>query len=200
MRTWLTKIQWCPGCGNYFIQLALKKAVEELHIPKHRLVIVTGIWCGSKMSQYVDGLGVETLHGRGIPFAIGVKLARPDLTVISLSGDGDSYGIGLSHLLHAARKNIPILHLTCDNQNYALTTGQASDTTPAGVTTKSTPWGNLYQPFSPLALVKSAGGTFVESVSGQDLGKLTATLVSALQFDGFSHINVQQACPSWKKW
>lgn len=122
MRKDLNKFQRCPGCGNFFILLAIKNALAKLSIPKHKTVIVTGIGCNSKMSQYVDGLGVETLHGRSLPFALGVKLANPELTVISVSGDGDSYGIGLSHLLHAAKRNVPLLHLTCDNQNYALTT------------------------------------------------------------------------------
>ena len=93
MRTNLNKIQRCPGCGNFLIHLALKQALAELKIPTHKTVIVTGIGCNSKMSQYMEGYGSETLHGRGIPFATGVKMANPELTVISVSGDGDSYGI-----------------------------------------------------------------------------------------------------------
>jgi 2-oxoglutarate ferredoxin oxidoreductase subunit beta len=164
MRTQLNKFQRCPGCGNFLIHLALKQALSELEIPAHKTVFITGIGCGAKMSQYTNCYGAETLHGRAIPFATGVKLANPELTVISLSGDGDSYGIGLGHLLHAARRNTPILHITCDNENYALTTGQASPTTPEYAITKSTPQGNQIPPFHPIGLVESAGGQFVRRV------------------------------------
>jgi pyruvate/2-oxoacid:ferredoxin oxidoreductase beta subunit len=152
------------------------------------------------MNQYTDSYGAETLHGRPIPFATGVKLANPALTVISLSGDGDTYGIGLGHLLHAARRNTPILHITCDNENYALTTGQASPTTPEEAKTKSTPQGNPIPPLHPVNLVEAAGGKFVRMVIDKEMQKLKETIKEAIQFDGFSHINVQQACPSWKKW
>ena len=200
MRTNLNKFQRCPGCGNYLIHVAIKQAITELGIPKHKVVVVTGIGCNSKMSQYLDYYGVETLHGRPIPFAMGVKLANPELTIISMEGDGGSYGIGLGHLLHAARRNVPILHITCDNENYALTTGQASATTPENVKTKSTPTGNTVPPFHPLHLVESAGGKFVRIVQDKEVQNLKDTLKEALQFSGFSHINVQQACPSRKRW
>lgn len=152
------------------------------------------------MNQYMEGYGAETLHGRGIPFATGVKLANPELTVISISGDGDSYWIGVGHLIHASRRNLPILHITCDNENYALTTGQASATTPLGIKTKSTPEGNKLPPFHPVELVKTAGCGFVKSVVDKDIKTLKETIMQAIQHPGFSHINVQQACPSWKRW
>ena len=200
MRTNLNKIQRCPGCGNFLIHLALKQALAELKIPTHKTVIVTGIGCNSKMSQYMEGYGAETLHGRGIPFATGVKLANPDWTVISVSGDGDSYGIGLGHLLHAARRNLPFVHITCDNENYALTTGQASATTPLWAKTKSTPEGNTIPPLYPVHLVETAGCSFVKTVVDKDLKTLKETIMQAIQHEGFAHINVQQACPSWKRW
>jgi 2-oxoglutarate ferredoxin oxidoreductase subunit beta len=163
-------------------------------------VFITGIGCNAKMSQYTECYGAETLHGRPIPFATGVKLARPELTVISMEGDGGSYGIGLGHLLHAARRNVPILHITCDNENYALTTGQASATTPQAAITKSTPQGNTIPPFHPVHLVESAGGSFVRMVKDKEMQTLKETIKEALQFPGFAHINVQQTCPSWKRW
>ncbi len=200
MRTNLNKIQRCPGCWNFLIHLALKQALAELKIPAHKTVIVTGIGCNSKMNHYMEGYAAETLHGRGIPFATGVKLANPDLTVVSVSGDGDSYGIGLGHLMHAARRNLPIVHITCDNENYALTTGQASATTPLGVKTKSTPEGNTLPPLHPVHLVETAGCSFVKSVVDKDLKTLKETIMQAIQHGGFAHINVQQTCPSWKRW
>lgn len=200
MRTNLNKIQRCPWCGNFLIHLALKQALAELKIPTHQTVIVTGIGCNSKMSQYMEGYGAETLHGRGIPFATGVKLANPELTVISLSWDGDTYGIWVGHLIHAARRNVPFVHITCDNENYALTTGQASATTPMWVKTKSTPTGNPLSPLHPVNLVETAGCTFVKTIDGKDLKTLKETIMQAIQHLGFAHINVQQACPSRKRW
>lgn len=200
MRTNLNKIQRCPWCGNFLIHLALKQALAELKIPAHKTVIVTGIGCNSKMNQYMEGYGAETLHGRGIPFATGVKLANPELTVVSISWDGDTYGIGLGHLMHAARRNIPFVHITCDNENYALTTGQTSATTPLGAKTKSTPEGNALPPLHPVLLVETAGCNFVKSVIDKDMKTLKETIVQAIQHSGFAHINVQQSCPSWKRW
>jgi len=194
------KFQRCPGCGNFMIHLAIKQAVQELWIPKHNLVVVTGIGCNSKMSQYIDSYGVESLHGRGIPFATGIKLANPELTVISLSGDGDSYGIGIGHLIHATRRNIPLLHITCDNQNYALTTGQASVTTPEGKETKTTPKGNLQHPLDPITILESIGCWFAKKIIDKDISTLKETIKEAIQYQGFSHINVNQSCPTWRKW
>lgn len=200
MRHNTNKIQRCPGCGDFLIHLALKQALAELKIPTHQTVVVTGIGCNSKMSQYMEGYGAETLHGRGIPFATGVKLANPELTVISVSGDGDTYGIGIGHLIHAARRNLPFVHITCDNQNYALTTGQASCTTPLGAKTKTTPTGNTVAPMHPAQLVELAGCKFVRTVPDKDIKGLKETIMEAIQFEGFAHINVQQSCPSWKRW
>lgn len=200
MRNNLDKIQWCPWCWNYLVHLALKQALNELGIAKEKTVIVTWIWCNSKMSQYVNWYWAESLHWRGIPFATWVKLANPELTVISLSWDGDSYWIGIGHLIHAARRNVQILHITCDNENYALTTGQASATTPVWAKTKSTPEGNNLSPLHPVELVKAAWCWFVKSVSDKNMKELKDTLKEAIQYNGFSHINIQQSCPSWKRW
>ncbi len=193
-------MQWCPGCWNFLVHLALKQALSELKINPKDTVLITWIWCNSKMSQYMEGYWAETLHWRGIPFAIGVKLSNPKLTVISLSWDGDTYWIGLGHLLHAARRNTNIVHITCDNENYALTTGQASATTPVWVKTKSTPDGNQIVPLDPVALLKSVGCWFVKVVEGNKMQEMKDVLKEAIMYDWFAHINVQQACPSWKRW
>ena len=152
------------------------------------------------MSQYMEGYWAETLHWRGIPFAIGVKLSNPKLTVISLSWDGDTYWIWLWHLLHAARNNINILHITCDNENYALTTWQASPTTPLNVKTNSTPNGNQIRPFDPIKLLESAWCGFVKRIDWKDLKNLKESIEEALNYKWFSHINVNQPCPSWRRW
>ena len=199
MRHNLNKIQWCPGCWNFLVHLALKQALSELNIDPKDTVMVTWIWCNSKINQYMEGYWAETLHWRGVPFAIGVKLANPKLTVISLSWDGDTYWIWLWHLIHAARRNINILHITCDNENYALTTGQASATTPLGVKTKSTPDGNTLSPLNPVSLLESIWCWFVRTVQGNAMQELKETIKQAIEYDGFSHINIQQSCPSWRR-
>ena len=200
MRHNTNKIQWCPGCWNYLIHIAIKQALTELNISPKNTVIITWIGCNSKMSQYLEWYGAESLHWRWIPFAIGVKLSNPKLTVISLSWDWDTYWIGIGHLIHAARRDIPILHITCDNENYALTTWQASATTPMGVITKSTPKWNDLPPLHPINLVKTAWCNFVKSIPYSDLNLMKETIKAAIQHKWFSHINIQQACPSWKRW
>jgi len=199
MRTNLTKIQRCPGCGNFLINAAIKTALKQLNIPKYKVVILSGIWCASKTAQYIDGYGCETLHGRSLPFATGVKLANPDLTVIAYGGDGDGYGIGLGHFLHSCRKNINLTYIVANNENYGLTTGQASPTTPLHVKTKSTPEGNELLPFDPNALAKAAGCWYSVHMIDKDLPLLTQAIVDAITHEWFSHIDVDQACPSWRR-
>ncbi|MDR0282860.1 MAG: hypothetical protein LBI53_06340 [Candidatus Peribacteria bacterium] len=135
-----------------------------------------------------------------MPFATGIKLTNPELTVISISGDGDSYGIGIGHLIHATRRNIQLLHITCDNQNYALTTGQASVTTPELIKTKTTPEGNTIHPLDPVKMLENMGCGFVKRVGDKDIQILKETIKEAIQYQGFSHINVNQSCPTWRKW
>ena len=128
------------------------------------------------MSQYLDGYASETLHGRSVPFATGLKMANPEMTVIAYGGDGDGYGIGLGHLLHAARRNVDMLYIVADNENYALTTGQASPTTPEHIKTRSTPEGNLVRPFDPIKLVDAAGCGFNRTIVDKDIKGLTEAI------------------------
>ena len=140
------------------------------------------------------------MHGRAVPFATGIKLANPDLTVIIYGGDGDGYGIGLGHLLHACRRNINLTYIVANNENYGLTTGQASPTTPLHVKTRSTPEGNQTLPFDPNALAKAAGCGYSIRAIDKDLPLLTQAIVDGILHEGFSHIDVDQGCPSWRKW
>ncbi|NDK19856.1 hypothetical protein GW819_03370 [Candidatus Gracilibacteria bacterium] len=200
MRKGLNLIQWCPGCGDFLILGAIRKALQELEIPKEDIVIVSGVGCSGKISQYIDGYAAETLHGRAIPFAIGVKLANPKTHVICIGGDGDGYGIGLGHFLHACRRNNPITYLVLDNENYALTTGQASSTTPLSAKTRTTTSGNTTPPFNPVELAKSAGCQFSREATDSNIAELKELIKEAILFDGFAHINIKQKCPSWKRW
>lgn len=201
MRKGLNNIQWCPGCGDFLALSAIRKAILELEINKEDVVIVSGIWCGGKISQYIDWFAAETLHGRAIPFAVGIKLGNPRLKVICIGGDGDWYGIGLGHFLHACRRNDAITYIVLDNENYALTTWQASPTTPIWVITRSlSTEKTISNPLDPTHLAKSMGCTFSKEVQDTSIIELRDTIKEAIMHPGFSHINIKQACPSWKTW
>lgn len=200
MRTNCNDIQWCPWCWDFLILWAVKTALKELDIPKEDIVVVSWIWCSWKISQYLDYYAAETLHWRSIPFGIGVKLANKKLKVICFGGDGDMYWIWLSHILHAARRNIDITVIVHNNENYWLTTWQASPTTPKWIKTSSTPYWNPFNWFNPLNLVKAAWSDFTKQIEDKDFLNLKNTIKDAVLYEGFAHIDVIQACPSWKKW
>lgn len=200
MRTWLTNIQWCPGCWDTLIIMALKNAFKELEIESHKRVVVSWVWCSGKASQYVDGYAAETLHGRALPFATGVKLAAPEMTVVVMWWDGDWYGIGMWHFIHACKKNLNMTYLVFNNENYALTTGQASPTTPLWVKTKTTPEGNQILPFAPLELAKVAGCGFAKTADSSKFSELKEIIKEAILHPWFAVIDIIQACPSFKRW
>ena len=200
MRSGLTNIQWCPGCGDFLIIMAIKNAFKELGIPSHKRVVVSWVGCSGKASQYIDWYAAETLHGRTLPFATWVKMVDPSLTVIAVGGDGDGYGIGMGHFIHSCRRDLDITYIVFNNENYALTTGQASPTTPIGAVTKTTPNGNTTLPFDPVELAKHAGCTFATHAIDTKFADLKETIKQAIQHKGFSLIDVGQACPSYKRW
>jgi 2-oxoglutarate ferredoxin oxidoreductase subunit beta len=199
MRTNLTDIQWCPGCWNFLILSAVKSVFKEIDIPQEKIVTVSWIWCSWKITQYLPWYAAETLHWRSIPFWIWVKFANKELKVICFWWDGDMYWIWLSHLLHAARKNIDITVIVHNNENYWLTTGQASPTTPKDVKTSSTPYWNPFSPFNPNVLLEAAWAKFTKTVLDKDLQELKKTIKDAILFEGFAHVDVKQSCPSWEK-
>nr|MDD3720358.1 thiamine pyrophosphate-dependent enzyme [Candidatus Gracilibacteria bacterium] len=200
MRSGLTNIQWCPGCGDFIIIMAIKNAFKELGIESYNRVVVSGIGCSGKATQYIDGYAAETLHGRAIPFATGVKMAKPNLTVVAMGGDGDGYGIGMGHFIHACRRDLDITYLVFNNENYALTTGQASPTTPIGAKTKTTPEGNLVAPLDPIELAKKAGARYAKKADSLNFVELKELIKEAITHKGFSLLDIRQACPSFKRW
>lgn len=200
MRSWLTNIQRCPGCWDTLIIMALKNAFKELGIESYKRVVVSGVGCSGKASQYVDGYGAETLHGRAVPFATGIKLAKPEMTVVIMGWDGDGYGIGMGHFIHACRRNLDMVYLVFNNENYALTTGQASPTTPIGAKTKTTPEGNTTAPFDPLALARDAWCGFVRKGASKNFLELKELIKEAIQYPWFALIDIAQDCPSFKRW
>lgn len=200
MRKWLTNIQWCPGCWDTLIIMAIKNAFKDLQIASHQRVVVSWVGCSGKASQYIDGYAAETLHGRTLPFATGIKIAKPELTVLAVGWDGDGYGIGMGHFIHACRRNLNITYIVFNNENYALTTGQASPTTPLGIITKTTPSGNHLSPIDPILLAQNSGCTFAKRAQSRKFNELKEIIKEAILHPGFALIDVDQDCPSFRRW
>jgi 2-oxoglutarate ferredoxin oxidoreductase subunit beta len=201
-----TRPTWCPGCGNFGIWNAMKAAYASMDLAPHKTAIVCGIGCSGNLSYWINTYVLHSLHGRSIPVAQGIKLANGDLTVIVHAGDGDTYGEGLGHLLHAARRNIDITVFVHDNQVYGLTTGQPSPTSFKGTKWKVAPEGVVASPVTPLPLALLAGATFVgRGFSGANK-HLSELMVKAIQHKGFSLVDIGQPCVTfnqvntWKWW
>ncbi len=189
--------QWCPGCGNYSIVMAVKKAIINLGIDPKDVLIVSGIGCSSKFPHYLKTYGIETIHGRALPVATGAKLANKDLHVIVVGGDGDGYGIGMGHLMHTMRRNINITYLVNNNQIYALTKGQTSPTTPKGKQTPSTPFGAIETPVNPIELALAGGATYIAKGFSGDIDHLAGLIEGGMKHKGFSLIDIAQICVSF---
>jgi 2-oxoglutarate/2-oxoacid ferredoxin oxidoreductase subunit beta len=189
---------WCLGCGNFGIFSALQKVFSQLKLDPEQTALVTGIGCSSKIAQYINTYRIETLHGRTLPVATGVKLANHTLTVIAEGGDGDGMGIGVGHFIHAARRNLDITYFIHNNQIYGLTKGQASPTSDLGAITKFTPppQGNVEQPINIVQLALQAGATFVARSSAAD-PQLTDLMAQAIRHKGFAVLDILQPCVSF---
>jgi 2-oxoglutarate ferredoxin oxidoreductase subunit beta len=188
---------WCPGCGNFGIQTAIQMALTELQLEPHMVVIVSGIGCSGKTPHFTKVNGVHTLHGRALPFAVGIKLANPDLEVIAAGGDGDGLGIGAGHFVNTGRRNIDMVYIVHDNSVYGLTKGQASPTLRLGMQTKSLPKPNINAAVNPLALALASGYTFIARTYAYDVNHLKNTLVQAIRHRGLAFVNIQQPCPTY---
>lgn len=189
---------WCPGCGNFGIEVAVKKAffelIEENKVKRENLVIATGIGCHGKITDYLNINSFYSLHGRAIAPATGIKLARPELTVTVMAGDGDTYSEGLSHLMFAAKRNIDITVIIHDNRVYGLTAKQVSPTSPEGFVGTTTPDGSFDRPINPLELMINTGATFVARAFSADAESLKETIKKAVNHKGFSFVEVLQPC------
>ncbi|MCS7135200.1 MAG: 2-oxoacid:ferredoxin oxidoreductase subunit beta [Candidatus Aenigmarchaeota archaeon] len=191
------KPTWCPGCGNFGILTALKNAIVELNLPKHEVVIVAGIGCSGHLPQWINTFAFHSLHGRALPVAQAIKLANHKLKVIAVGGDGDGYGIGTAHFIHAMRRNVNITYIVHNNQIYGLTTGQASPTSEKGFKSKSTPHGLIEPPVNPIALALASDCSFVARGFAGDVKHLTHLIVQGIQHKGFALIDVLQPCISF---
>jgi 2-oxoglutarate ferredoxin oxidoreductase subunit beta len=192
-------VAWCPGCGNFAIHDVLEKTLPELPIPMHKIVLTSGIGQAAKMPHYLPVNHFDGLHGRSLPLAVGIKLARPDLTVIAYSGDGCMYGEGGNHFIHTIRKRLDITILVSDNRVYALTKGQSSPTTDAGVKNPLTPDGNLNTPLNPLALAITMGAPFVARGFAGDKEHLKELITQAILFPGTALVDILQPCVTFNK-
>ncbi len=193
------KPNWCPGCGDYAVQAALQQAAVKLGLEPHQLAIACGIGCSGRLSGYVYAYGMHTTHGRALPFAQGLKLANPELTVIACGGDGDGMAIGLGHTYHAIRRNVNLTYILMDNHVYGLTKGQTSPRSDWGFKTKTTPEGNIETPVATLEMALSAGASFVAQGFSTQLQELTDLIVAAVKHPGFSLVNVFSPCVTFNK-
>jgi len=189
---------WCPGCGDFGVVASLYKAFAELQVKPWETVVVSGIGCSSRLPGYVDTYGVNSLHGRALPIATGVKVARPELNVVAVGGDGDGFAIGGNHFMHAARRNLDLAYFIMDNEIYGLTKGQVAPTTPTGDKTKSTVYGNPEPSIDPCELAISVGATFVGRAFSGDPKGLTALMVAAIRHKGFAFLNILSPCVTWR--
>ena len=164
---------WCPGCGDYAVLSSLQKACADLGLAPEEVVLVSGIGCSGKIAQHFGSYGFHSLHGRALPTATGVKLANQDLTVIAAGGDGDGYGIGMGHFVHAVRRNIDLTYIVMDNHIYGLTTGQLSPTSERGFKSKTSPKGSAEEPVKAVETAIVNGASFVAQAFSGDVKRGT---------------------------
>ena len=193
------KNTWCPGCGNFGILMAIKRAIIQLELEREKVVTVTGIGCHGKISNYIKANGIHVIHGRVLPVATAIKLANRELTVIGFAGDGDAYNIGMGHFSHAARRNPDITYVVHNNLVYGLTTGQTSPTSKKGHKTKSTPRGVFEQAVNPITQALASDASFVARGYAGDMHHLTELFKQAITFPGFALVDVLQPCVAWNR-
>lgn len=188
------EVRWCPGCGDYAVLKTIEKVLPELKIPKEDMVFVAGIGCASRFPYYLNTYGFHTIHGRAPTIATGIKLARPELSVWIVTGDGDGFSIGTNHLIHLMRRNIDVTILLFNNQVYGLTKGQYSPTSQTGFVTKSSPKGSLETPINPINIALAANCSFVARAIDVDQKGLSDILKQAAMHQGTSFIEIYQNC------
>ncbi|MBN1347987.1 2-oxoacid:ferredoxin oxidoreductase subunit beta [candidate division KSB1 bacterium] len=193
------KPTWCPGCGNYGIWNALKAALANQNIEPHDVHIVSGIGCGSKLPDYTRANGLNTLHGRALPVATGVKLANHALKVVLTHGDGSGYSMGGNHFIHSMRRNLDMVDIYQNNKVYGLTKGQYSPTSDRGYLSKTSLRGSIEESINPIAIAICSGATFVSRGFAGEIKHLTWLIEQALQHRGFSLVDVFQPCVSFNR-
>ncbi|HOZ08041.1 MAG TPA: 2-oxoacid:ferredoxin oxidoreductase subunit beta [candidate division Zixibacteria bacterium] len=188
---------WCPGCGIGVVMGAFIRALDKLGYGKDEVVMVSGIGCSSRMPVYMDFNSLHTTHGRALPFATGVKFARPEMKVVVITGDGDALAIGGNHFIHACRRNIDITTIVMNNNIYGMTGGQGSPTTPANAFSTTTPYGNSEKHFDACELAKAAGATWVGRGTVYHTPQLENLITKALEHKGFSLVEAVSNCHTY---
>ena len=188
------EVRWCPGCGDYAILAAVQSVFPELGVPREKFAMVSGIGCSSRFPYYINTFGFHTIHGRAPAVATGLKVARPDLEVWVATGDGDSLSIGGNHTIHMLRRNVGLKVLLFNNRIYGLTKGQYSPTSELGKKAKSTPFGSVDRPFSPLALALGAGATFIARSIDVIQPHMKTTLKRVASHKGTAFTEILQNC------
>lgn len=191
---------WCPGCGDHGVLLALTKTLAELQLAPEQVSVISGIGCSSRMPAYLNTYGFHGVHGRSLAIATGLKIARPDQTVIVAGGDGDGFSIGGNHFLHACRRNVDMTYIVMDNQLYGMTKGQASPTSePDWEKGKLTPGGTGINPFHPLVIGLASGANFIARVSGTNAKGAVPIIKEAIEHPGFSLVHVLSPCITYNR-
>ncbi|OGK14004.1 hypothetical protein A3C98_01790 [Candidatus Roizmanbacteria bacterium RIFCSPHIGHO2_02_FULL_37_15] len=190
---------WCPGCGDWGIGIAIKTALVQMGLNPASVIAVFGIGCSGNMNDFLNAYAIHALHGRGLPNAIGAKLANHKLPVIAIVGDGDCYGEGGNHFIHACRGNHDITVIVHDNGVYGLTTGQVAPTAQKGFKSKSTPSGIIEIPINPLTLALTQGASFVAQSFAGNVNQVVEMIKAGMKHQGFSLINILQPCVTFNK-
>jgi len=190
---------WCTGCGNHGVLSGIKMALAERGIAPHEIVIFTGIGCGSKLPHYMKVNGFHTIHGRSLPVATGARLANHGIKIMTVHGDGDGYGMGLGHMMHAVRRNIGFVDIVQNNRVYGLTKGQYSPTSDIGMRTPTSPEGAIDRAVPPLGLAIAAGATFVARGYSGELRHLAWLIGEALHHKGYALVDVLQPCVTFNR-
>jgi len=188
---------WCPGCGDFGITNSIQQAIAGLGLKPWETFIVSGVGCSGKVPHYIHTYGMHTLHGRSLAFAQGAKLANPNLTIVAAGGDGDGYGIGAGHFVHAGRRNMDMTYIVFNNEVYGLTKGQASPTLAQGAQPKSLALPNPTTSLNPIALALSCGYTFIARSYAFDAKHLKETIMKAIEHKGMALVDVLQPCPTY---
>lgn len=188
---------WCPGCGDFGVLQAMYRALAAIGRPSHEIAFISGIGCSSRIPGYTTAYGFNSVHGRALPIAQGIKLARPELLVLAAGGDGDGFSIGGGHVPHAIRRNADITYIVMDNQIYGLTKGQLSPTSPKGRKTVTSSYGSLESAVNPLLYVLAYGAPFVAQGTPADMAGLSAIIEEAIRYPGFAFVNVQSPCVTY---
>ena len=193
------KSWWCPGCGDFGVLAALQKALVELGTEPENVALVAGIGCSGKIGNYINSYNLHVVHGRSLPAAQAIKLANRELTVIAAGGDGDGFAIGMGHYMHALRRNVNITYIVMDNQIYGLTKGQTSPTSDTGMSSKSTPAGNIEKSVNQMQLALASGCGFVANGLSSNQKGLVEIIKQAIQFPGFALVNTYSPCVTFNK-